>query len=210
MITRMIRRWLLILALSSAGLSVPVMAEVTDLASLQTQLQRFDIVRGAFSQSRKIEMFAQPLTSQGTFVLDKQHGLLWQQSMPFPVTLVLTHDKLSQTFADQAPQTITAEQNPMAFYFSHIFLAVFHGDTERLEAEFAIGFSVRSGQWTLVMTPKGAPLNAVFKHITLQGQQDVDSLSLQEVRGDNTEIRFSAQTHEPQSLSAAEQKQFEF
>ncbi|EKO3905020.1 outer membrane lipoprotein carrier protein LolA [Vibrio fluvialis] len=186
------------------------MAQVTDLASLQTQLQRFEIVRGDFTQSRKIEMFAEPLSSQGTFLLDKSHGLLWQQNTPFPVNLVLTQDKLRQTFADQAPQTITAKENPMAFYFSHIFLSVFHGDTEQLQSEFDLDFSVQDEQWTLVLTPKGAPLNAVFKHITLQGQDDINALSLQEMRGDNTEIRFSAQTHEPQTLSQAEQAQFEF
>lgn len=203
-------RLLTLLALSAASLFSTAMAQVTDLASLQTQLQRFEIVRGDFTQSRKIEMFAEPLSSQGTFLLDKAHGLLWQQSTPFPVNLVLTQDKLRQTFADQAPQTITAQENPMAFYFSHIFLSVFHGDTEQLQSEFDLDFSVQDEQWTLVLTPKGAPLNAVFKHITLQGQDDINALSLQEVRGDNTEIRFSAQTHEPQTLSQAEQAQFEF
>ncbi|MBY7866902.1 outer membrane lipoprotein carrier protein LolA [Vibrio fluvialis] len=203
-------RLLTLLALSAASLFSTAIAQVTDLASLQTQLQRFEIVRGDFTQSRKIEMFAEPLSSQGTFLLDKAHGLLWQQSTPFPVNLVLTQDKLRQMFAGQAPQTITAKENPMAFYFSHIFLSVFHGDTEQLQSEFDLDFSVQDEQWTLVLTPKGAPLNAVFKHITLQGQDDINALSLQEVRGDNTEIRFSAQTHEPQTLSQAEQAQFEF
>ncbi|MCE7585734.1 outer membrane lipoprotein carrier protein LolA [Vibrio fluvialis] len=203
-------RLLTLLALSAASLFSTAIAQVTDLASLQTQLQRFEIVRGDFTQSRKIEMFASPLSSQGTFLLDKAHGLLWQQSTPFPVNLVLTQDKLRQTFTGQAPQTITAKENPMAFYFSHIFLSVFHGDTEQLQSEFDLDFSVQDEQWTLVLTPKGAPLNAVFKHITLQGQDDINALSLQEVRGDNTEIRFSAQTHEPQTLSQAEQAQFEF
>ncbi|ELH4234423.1 outer membrane lipoprotein carrier protein LolA [Vibrio fluvialis] len=203
-------RLLTLLALSAASLFSTAIAQVTDLASLQTQLQRFEIVRGDFTQSRKIEMFAEPLSSQGTFLLDKAHGLLWQQSTPFPVNLVLTQDKLHQTFAGQAPQTITAKENPMAFYFSHIFLSVFHGDTEQLQSKFDLDFSVQDEQWTLVLTPKGAPLNAVFKHITLQGQDDINALSLQEVRGDNTEIRFSAQTHEPQTLSQAEQAQFEF
>ncbi|TOY94033.1 outer membrane lipoprotein carrier protein LolA [Vibrio fluvialis] len=210
MIAKKTYRLLTLLALSAASLFSTAMAQVTNLPSLQTQLQRFEIVRGDFTQSRKIEMFAEPLSSQGTFLLDKAHGLLWQQSTPFPVNLVLTQDKLRQMFAGQTPQTITAKENPMAFYFSHIFLSVFHGDTEQLQSEFDLDFSVQDTQWTLVLTPKGAPLNAVFKHITLQGQDDINALSLQEVRGDNTEIRFSAQTHEPQTLSQAEQAQFEF
>lgn len=210
MMTRFAQRLWALLALCIISVCTPAMAQVTDLASLQTQLQRFDIVRGDFAQTRKIDMFAEPLSSQGTFLLDKAHGLLWQQTTPFPVNLVLTQDKLRQTFAGQNPHTITAQENPMAFYFSHIFLSVFHGDTEQLTNEFALDFSEQNGHWTLVLTPKGAPLNAVFQHITLQGQDDIDVLSLQEVRGDTTEIQFSAQTHEPSTLSPAEQAQFEF
>lgn len=206
----MMRRLLALGLLSALGAWTPAWAQVTDLTSLQTQLQRSAIVRGDFTQSRKIEMFAEPLASQGTFLLDKAHGLLWQQNVPFPVNLVLTQDKLRQTFAGQPPQTITAKDNPMAFYFSHIFLSVFHGDTQQLKEQFDLAFSHDGGQWTLVLTPKAAPLNAVFTHITLQGQDDIDALSLQEVRGDLTEIRFSAQTHQPETLSADEQTQFEF
>jgi hypothetical protein len=135
---------------------------------------------------------------------------LWQQTTPFPVHLVLTEDKLRQTFAGQEPQTITAKENPMAFYFSHVFLAVFHGDTEALQQQFDMAFDVKDQQWTLLLTPKQAPLNSVFKSITLTGQQDIDALTLQEIRGDKTEILFSNQTHQPESLSDAEQAQFSF
>ncbi|EKO3370315.1 outer membrane lipoprotein carrier protein LolA, partial [Vibrio fluvialis] len=45
-------RLLTLLALSAASLFSTAMAQVTDLASLQTQLQRFEIVRGDFTQSR--------------------------------------------------------------------------------------------------------------------------------------------------------------
>ncbi len=187
-----------------------VLAQVTDLTSLQAQLQQSPIVRGDFTQSRTLAMFEQPLVSEGSFLLERQHGLLWQQNTPFPVNLVLTQDKLRQTFANQPAQVITAKENPMAFYFSKIFLSVFHGDTEQLQSQFDLQFSPQNGHWQLVLTPKEAPLNAVFKSIVLQGNQDIDSLVLQEVRGDKTEITFTNQTHQPENLTDAEQAQFQF
>lgn len=185
-------------------------AQVTDLASLQAQLAKHQIVRGEFTQLRHIEMFEQPLSSAGKFLLDKQNGLLWQQNSPFPVNLVLTQDKLRQTFANQPPQVITEKENPMAFYFSHLFLSVFHGDTQQLNKQFTMTLHTEDGQWQLNLTPRNEPLNSVFTSITLTGRDDIDGLILQEVRGDKTEIQFTNQNHQPERLTHAEQTQFNF
>ncbi|MHC6527987.1 outer membrane lipoprotein carrier protein LolA [Vibrio proteolyticus] len=200
----------MILTLMALLLPPLCLAQVTDLMSLQHQLAQHNIVRGEFTQQREIAMFDQPLESSGQFVLDKKHGLLWQQTTPFPVNLVLTEDKLQQTFADQSPQVVTAQDNPMAFYFTRVFLAVFHGDTAVLKQQFELSFHVENGQWVLILTPKQAPLDKVFQHITLSGQTDIEQLTLQELRGDNTRIQFHHQTHQPETLSDAEQTQFDF
>lgn len=198
--------WLTLLML----LAMPTWAQVSDLTSLQQQLSKHDVVRGDFTQLRHLEMFSQPLTSTGQFTLSKNHGLLWQQQAPFAVNLVLTQDKLKQTFADQESKTISAQENPMAFYFSHVFLSVFHGDTTTLKAQFTLNFSQQDDTWQLALTPKNAPLNAVFKTITLSGQENIDRLVLEELRGDNTEILFTHQTSLPKELSDAEDAQFSF
>ncbi|MCG9623682.1 outer membrane lipoprotein carrier protein LolA [Vibrio mediterranei] len=186
------------------------LAQVSTMEELQQQLAQHPIVRGDFEQKRTLAMFDQPLTSTGQFTLDKTHGLLWRQDVPFTVQLVLTKDKLRQTFADQPAQIITAKDNPMAFYFSHIFLAVFHGDTDQLKQQFDMTFKADNGQWTLALTPKAAPLNAVFDTITLGGKSDLERLTLQEIRGDKTDILFSNQSYQPESLTDAEQAQFKF
>ncbi|PMJ92960.1 outer membrane lipoprotein carrier protein LolA [Vibrio sp. 10N.261.55.A7] len=202
-------RWIPILIISLFT-SPWVSAGINNLSDLETQLSQYQIIRGDFTQSRHLEMFKQPLESKGQFVLDKENGLLWQQSAPFPVNLVLTENKLRQTFADQAPQVIKANENPMAFYFSQVFLSVFHGDSDKLKQQFDLEFNSGSSQWTLVLTPKQAPLNAVFQQITLQGNDYIDGLTLTELRGDKTEIQFSNQTHRPDTLTDDEQAQFEF
>ncbi|MEZ8803110.1 outer membrane lipoprotein carrier protein LolA [Vibrio splendidus] len=198
-------------------------ATVGSISDLQTVLSANNIVRGEFTQTRNMEMFAQPLTSQGTFLLDKSNGLLWTQTTPFPVSLVLTDNKLSQRFADQPAKIITDKENPMAFYFSHIFLSVFHGDTQKLQEQFSLDFepatttntdesantSSRDTRWTLTLKPKSAPMNAVFEAITLQGKNDIERIELREIRGDSTVIEFSQLSHLPEVLSDAEAQQFQ-
>ncbi|MFI3275562.1 MULTISPECIES: outer membrane lipoprotein carrier protein LolA [unclassified Vibrio] len=194
-------------------------ASVGSISELQTVLSENSIVRGEFTQTRNMEMFAQPLTSQGTFLLDKSSGLLWTQTTPFPVNLVLTDNKLSQSFADQPAKIITDKENPMAFYFSHIFLSVFHGDTQKLQEQFSLSFepaviqspdeNTGNNSWTLTLTPKNAPMNAVFEAITLQGNSDIERIELKEIRGDSTVIEFSQLSHQPEVLSDAEAQQFQ-
>ena len=190
---------------------------VSSISELQTVLSENSFVRGEFTQTRSMEMFAQPLTSQGTFLLDKSNGLLWTQTTPFPVNLVLTDNKLSQRFADQPAKIITDKENPMAFYFSHIFLSVFHGDTQKLQDQFSLSFQPatakssdqNTGFWTLTLKPKSAPMNAVFEAITLQGNCDIERIELKEIRGDSTVIEFSQLSHQPEVLSDAEAQQFQ-
>ncbi|MGF1728713.1 LolA family protein [Photobacterium kasasachensis] len=186
-------------------------AQAITLPELQQTLSSQPLVRGDFAQTRKMEMFDAPLTSQGHFLLAEQHGLLWQQAMPFPVSLVLTKDKLSQQFGDQAAQVMSASDNPMVFYFSHIFLSLFKGDTRQLTEQFNLTLSDKSnGRWQLLLTPKAAPLNAVFKAIALDGKTFIDHLILTEVRGDQTTITFSNQRTTPSDLTAEEQRAFQF
>lgn len=213
--------WALLAVLPTSLLAAPTTKEVNQVAhnevtsintleDVQMALSSHNIVRGQFTQTRIMEMFAQPLVSSGSFLLDKTHGLLWQQTLPFPVELVLTQDKLSQRFANQEPQVITAQENPMAFYFSHIFLSVFHGDTKQLAEQFELTFTTNADHWTIDLSPKQAPLNAVFKQIVLNGNTDIESITLLEVRGDTTSIEFSDHTHQPDTLNDAEQAQFKF
>ncbi|MFS1933766.1 LolA family protein [Vibrio splendidus] len=209
---------------SSFAIANESTAPVGSISDLQTVLSANNIVRGEFTQTRNMEMFAQPLTSQGTFLLDKSNGLLWKQATPFPVSLVLTDNKLSQRFADQPAKIITDKENPMAFYFSHIFLSVFHGDTQKLQEQFSLSFepaieqssnasansSSDDTRWILTLMPKSAPMNAVFEAIMLQGKNDIERIELREIRGDSTVIEFSQLSHRPEVLSDAEAQQFQF
>ncbi|MBL4829356.1 MAG: outer membrane lipoprotein carrier protein LolA [Aliivibrio sp.] len=180
------------------------------LDSLQQTLSQHSVVRGEFAQQRTMALFSKPLTSRGTFLLADQRGLIWQQTVPFPTQLRLTKEKLSQSFDGGEPQIMTAKDNPMAFYFSHIFLSLFRGDTAQLHHDFVISLSGDEQQWTLSLTPKSAPLSAVFSTIEVKGNQYITHVILNEIRGDRTAIVFSQQSSLPLDLTEQELKLFEF
>ncbi|HCH01046.1 MAG TPA: hypothetical protein DEV85_04030 [Vibrio sp.] len=179
------------------------------LAQLQQQLASHQVVRGDFTQTRHMQMFDAPLISQGQFLLSSQYGLWWQQTTPFPTSLVLTQDTLSQQVGSEPAQVVKVADNPMVFYFSHVFLSLFKGDTQTLQQQFDLKLSSnQSNQWVLSLTPKSAPLNKVFSQINIEANDYINRIELIEIRGDRTDIEFSKQTHQPSDLSTAEQAIF--
>lgn len=183
-------------------------AQVDDLLALKAHLSKYNVVRGKFTQQRHIKMFNSPLVSQGQFVLAKKKGLIWQQFKPFSVELVLAQNRLYQKFLNKPAQIITTEINPVAFYFNRIFLSLFNGETVSLQEQFRLSFDSQEQGWQLTLTPKKAPLNAVFKQITIVGKEYINQLELKELRGDRMLMQFMNQTHQPNNLSYEERQKF--
>jgi hypothetical protein len=170
-----------------------------------------DILRGDFTQSKTLQMFNQPLLSEGSFLLSHQHGLIWKQSNPFPVSLVLARDKLSQQVSDQPADIIEAKDNPMVFYFSHLFLSLFKGDLSSLEKQFTMNLSEENNAgWLLNLTPKEAPLINVFKRIEIKGQDTIQALTLIELNDDSSVISFTNINPQQTPLKQQEIDAFQF
>ncbi|WP_372881583.1 outer membrane lipoprotein carrier protein LolA [Psychromonas sp.] len=196
-------------------IGINTIAQALSLPELQEKLASQQLVRGQYIQTKKMRMFNQPLLSRGDFVLQQKQGLLWLQTQPFPVSLVLTQDKLSQQFDNQAPQIIQAQDNPMVFYFSHLFLSLFKGDIAGLTAQFelhlqSVNEKSDKGQWLLLLTPKSAPLNKVFKQLSISGAEYIDQLELIELNDDSSTIQFINQNSLPTNLTDYEQHYFQF
>ncbi len=174
------------------------------LQSVQQKLTQHQLIRGDFKQTKTLQMFNQPLLSEGNFLLHHQKGLWWQQHSPFAVSLVLADDKLSQQFADKPAQVIEAKDNPMVFYFSHLFLSLFKGDVSALSEQFSVQLKQGETQWLLTLVPKTAPLDKVFARIRIVGDDYIQQLTLEELSGDQTEIEFFNQQNSPEQLTADE------
>ncbi|MGG7669826.1 LolA family protein [Yersinia sp. J1] len=200
------KKWILMLSLAiAAG------AQAVTLDELQQRLAQQPVVRAQFSQERQIKDMPQPLRSSGELLIAQKNGLWWQQQKPFPLTLVLDDKRLVQVINGQEPQIVTADSNPQMFQFNHLLRALFQAERQVLEQNFSLTFSdLGQGKWQLELKPTTSPLDKLFNTITLQGQQYLDQISLNDRQGDRTEITFSNQRLTPDTLTHDEQQRFVF
>ncbi|AHY05813.1 LolA family protein [Serratia plymuthica] len=184
-------------------------AQAVTLTELQQRFGQQPVLRAEFEQQRSISGMAKPLKSSGELLISQQKGMWWSQQKPFPLTLLLDDKRMVQTLAGQPPQVVTADNNPQMFQFNHLLTALFHADSQALEQNFALQFSdLGRNKWRLILTPKTTPLDRLFKRITLNGEQFLETIDIDDMQSDATHIRFFNQRTAPQELTVDEQQRF--
>jgi outer membrane lipoprotein-sorting protein len=181
-------------------------SQAITLEELQKQFSKHVTVRADFVQDRYINGLPNPLHSTGKMIISQKFGLWWQQQTPFVMTLKMNEQRMEQRIDDQKPQIITAENQPQLFQFNHLLTAIFTADKEMLTNNFDLTLSEHNKQWTLVLTPKLAPLNKIFKQIILDGQQYLQTVTINDMQNDKTVIVFSR--HQTAKLTKNEQLLF--
>lgn len=186
-------------------------ASALTLDDLQQRFTGQPIVRAHFSQTRTIKDLPQPLRSQGNMIIARDTGLLWQQTTPFPMTMMLDDTRMVQVINGQTPQVITAQNNPQMFQFNHLLRALFQADKNALAENFAIDFQDKGkGNWTLKLTPITTPLDKIFATIELNGQSFLETITLNDKQGDRTDITFNQHQLTPTTLTDDERQRFHF
>ena len=179
------------------------------LDDLQQRFTEQPVVRAHFDQTRTIKDLPQPLRSQGKMLIARDQGLLWDQTAPFPMQLLLDDKRMVQVINGQPPQTITAENNPQMFQFNHLLRALFQADLKVLEQNFRVTFTdVGEGRWTLRLTPITTPLDKIFATIDLAGKTYLESIQLNDKQGDRTDIALSQHQLTPAQLTDDERQRF--
>lgn len=179
------------------------------LDDLQQRFIEQPVVRAHFDQTRTIKNLPQPLRSQGKMLIARDQGLLWDQTSPFPMQLLLDDKRMVQTINGQPPQTITAENNPQMFQFNHLLRALFQADRKVLEENFRVEFNdAGEGRWTLRLTPITTPLDKIFATIDLAGKAYLERIELNDKQGDRTEISLTQHQLTPAQLTDDERQRF--
>ncbi|EIS7445984.1 lipoprotein chaperone [Citrobacter youngae] len=179
------------------------------LDDLQQRFTEQPVVRAHFDQTRTIKDLPQPLRSQGKMLIARDQGLLWDQTAPFPMQLLLDDKRMVQVINGQPPQTITAENNPQMFQFNHLLRALFQADRKVLEQNFRVTFTdVGEGRWMLRLTPITTPLDKIFATIDLAGKTYLESIQLNDKQGDRTDIALSQHQLTPAQLTDDERQRF--
>ncbi|EJN27847.1 Outer membrane lipoprotein carrier protein LolA [Pseudomonas sp. GM79] len=180
------------------------LAQAFDLQQLSDQLAKPDVIHGSFIQEKHLRALPQPLTSKGTFVLAKNHGLLWLLKTPLQQDYRISDKGIARRDASgwqMLPnKSAGAEQN-------RLFLAVLQGDSSGLQRDFELSLSGDAQRWKLTLTPRSMLLKQVFNQINIDGGELVHSIELLETQGDRTLLRMQDSTS-AQPLSDAEQHDF--
>ena len=180
-----------------------------NLDDLQQRFTEQPVIRAHFDQTRTIKDLPQPLRSQGQMLIARDQGLLWDQTSPFPMQLLLDDKRMVQVINGQPPQIITAENNPQMFQFNHLLRALFQADRKVLEQNFRVVFADKGeGRWTLRLTPTTTPLDKIFNTIDLAGQTYLESIQLNDKQGDRTDIALTQHQLTPAQLTDDERQRF--
>lgn len=191
------------------GLFISPLVSALTLDDLQKQFSEQPVVRAHFDQTRTIKDLPQPLRSQGRMLIARDQGLLWDQTSPFPMQLLLDDKRMVQAINGQPPQTVTAENNPQMFQFNHLLRALFEADRKVLEENFRVDFKdLGEGRWSLVLTPVTTPLDKIFSTLDLKGAIYLESIRLNDKQGDTTDIALSRHQLTPARLTDAERQRF--
>ena len=179
-------------------------AHAFDLQQLSDQLAKPSVIHGNFIQEKHLRALPQPLVSKGTFVLAKDHGLLWLLKTPLQQDYRITAQGIARRDANGwqllPNKSAGAEQN-------RLFLAVLQGDSSGLQRDFDLQLQGEAQQWKLTLTPRSLLLKQVFTQINIDGGALVRTIELLETQGDSTLLRMQDSTAD-QPLSNAEQQDF--
>jgi len=185
-------------------LTLSSLANAFDLQQLSDQLAKPDVIHGQFIQEKHLRALPQPLISKGSFVLAKNHGLLWLLKTPLQQDYRIDARGIARRDANGwqllPGKSAGAEQN-------RLFLAVLQGDSSGLQRDFELTLSGDAQQWHLTLTPRSVLLKQVFNQINITGGTLVNTIELLETQGDSTVLRMQDSTA-GQPLSDAEQHDF--
>ncbi|MCU0074463.1 outer membrane lipoprotein carrier protein LolA [Pseudomonas koreensis] len=187
-----------------ALLMLSALANAFDLQQLSEQLAKPDVIHGQFIQEKHLRALPQPLISKGSFVLAKNHGLLWLLKTPLQQDYRISAKGIARRDVSGwqllPGKSAGAEQN-------RLFLAVLQGDSSGLQRDFELALSGDAQKWQLTLTPRSVLLKQVFNQINISGGALVSTIELLETQGDSTVLRMQDSTA-GQPLSDAEQHDF--
>ena len=191
----MMRVAALVLAASACvpAWAVPAAAESVKL--IHERLKIAPVLKGEFEQTKTLKGFRNPLVSRGEFMVARGQGVWWHTQQPFETTLVVTRTRLFTRNPDGSASALAdAQAEPGLQQVNELIFSLLAADLDALADKFTVvAQAVGIAGWTLVLTPRDPDIARFLVRATLAGERDVQSVRIDEARGDATQIRFSRQ-----------------
>nr|WP_144812285.1 outer membrane lipoprotein carrier protein LolA [Lysobacter ruishenii] len=181
------------------------------VAQVQRRIAQVPVLRGEFTQEKRLQGFRNPLRSQGRFLIARDRGVVWSTLKPFPSEVVLTRDRILTRQADGRSRVeVDARQQPALREVNAMMFALMSGDLQVLAARFDVQPTLLPDNgWRLVLSPRPGAMAQAFQRVTLQGDRYVRSVDIDERSGDRTQLRFTGLAEAPARLTADEARHFD-
>jgi hypothetical protein len=182
-------------ALASFAVAASAAPDADFAKLIHDRLKISPVLKGEFEQAKTLKGFKNPLVSKGEFLVARGQGVWWHTQQPFESTLVVTKSRMFTRNADgSAANLMDAQSDAGAKQVNEMIFSLLAADLDALADKFAIAAQpVGAAGWTLTLTPRDANLARFLVRATLTGERDVQTIRLDEARGDATQIRFSHQ-----------------
>jgi hypothetical protein len=192
-----------------AFFGAPLSAQNSDnFARIQGMLETPDVLCGAFEQSKTLVGLRKPVVSSGRFCVVADRGVLWRTLRPFPATLRLTRNEITEYSGDQVSKRLSAEQEPAVRMITDLLFSVLAGELSRLAATFDVASKTGAADWQATLTPRDAGMKKAIGRIEMQGGAYVGHIVIHEAGGDRTDITFSSVSTGKSAMLPEEAKLF--
>jgi outer membrane lipoprotein-sorting protein len=162
---------------------------------VRERLKLSPVLKGEFEQTKTLKGFRNALVSKGEFLVARGQGVWWHTREPFETTLVVTKTRLFTRNPDGSTSNVAdAQAEPGVRQVNELIFSLLAADLDALADKFSVAAQpAGAAGWTLVLTPRDANLARFLVRATLAGDRDVQSVRIEEARGDTTLIRFAHQ-----------------
>lgn len=149
------------------------------------------VIRGQFKQTKFIPKLNRNFTSNGSFLIASNKGIILNVQKPFTSTLIITKEKIIQKSASGKKESLKAEDTPSFIHFSEMMISLFSKKPENLYTHFSVFFKMNSQSWDLGLVPKDQSVRSVILSIELSGENDFPhKMILNNADGSKTQYDF--------------------
>ena len=160
------------------------------LREIEARLDHARVSRGEFTQEKRLVGISRPLKGRGSFLIDRERGVLWRNEAPFRSVLKITRREIVQSDDHQVLMQLSADREPAVKAVSAVLFATFAADLGALSQYFSFEGDAGGGAWHLTLKPRDPGLARLIRSLELAGEREVRRVDLMAASGDQLHIEF--------------------
>jgi hypothetical protein len=172
----------------------PAAKAPADIDALLAGLAKAPGLYARFREEKHITLLQAPLVSEGSIHFAPPSRFARHTEKPIKSVMIIDGNQL-QFGNDDGQERMNLGTNPVARLFADAFVMLLSGNRAGLEKIFKMQLTPKpgaAGDWRLVLTPRGGPMDKLIKELELRGRGlNLTELDVREANGDWTRTSFT-------------------